>query len=84
MQNVPETVQSGLLGLCFSGTISSHGSPYICSGRQKVWLLTELIFQNIPRYGCSLGSPRPFDHSDDTQKTTEEKEPARKNQEDLP
>ena len=48
------------------------------------WLLTELIFQNIPRYGCSLGSPRPFDHSDDTQKTTEEKEPARKNQEDLP
>ncbi|XP_025773105.1 lysophospholipid acyltransferase 1 isoform X4 [Puma concolor] len=48
------------------------------------WLLTELIFQNIPRYGCSLGSPRPFDHSDDTQKTTEEKEPAQKNQEDLP
>ncbi|GAB5571191.1 lysophospholipid acyltransferase 1 isoform X3 [Prionailurus iriomotensis] len=43
-----------------------------------------LYKNNIPRYGCSLGSPRPFDHSDDTQKTTEEKEPARKNQEDLP
>lgn len=31
------------------------------------WLLTELVFQNIRRHSCSLGSPRPFDHRDCTE-----------------